>query len=99
MPPPTSGARRAAPGWTAREAADAIAWAGIHAPSGEFPVGFKAEAAVLGAQLAPGLTRRIAADVMRRVQLEEAPPAANTSGNLFAPSPSPSRVEGGYRGR
>jgi short-subunit dehydrogenase len=38
----------------AREAADAIAWAGIHAPSGEFPVGFKAEAAVLGAQLAPG---------------------------------------------
>jgi short-subunit dehydrogenase len=83
----------------AREAADAIAWAGIHAPSGEFPVGFKAEAAVLGAQLAPGLTRRIAADVMRRVQLEEAPPAANTSGNLFAPSPSPSRVEGGYRGR
>jgi short-subunit dehydrogenase len=83
----------------AREVADAVTWAGIYALSGEFPVGPKAEAAVLGSRLAPGLTRRIAADVIERVQLRDAPPAANTSGNLFAPSPSPSRVEGGYRGR
>jgi len=83
----------------AREVADAIVWAGIHAPSGEFPVGPKAGAAVLGAQLAPGLTRRIAGNVIHRVQMENAPPAPDTSGNLFAPSPGPAAVEGGFRGR
>lgn len=82
----------------AREVAGAITWAGIYAPSGEFPVGPKAEAAVLGAQLAPGLTRRIAADVIERVQLRDAPPAPDTPGNLFTPSPALPRVEGGTRG-
>ncbi len=83
----------------ARDVADAIVWAGAYAPSGEFPVGPKAHAAVLGSQLAPGLTTRIAADVIQRVQMGNAPPAPDTSGNLFAPSPEPSRVEGGFRGR
>jgi hypothetical protein len=51
---------------------------------------------VFGSQVAPGLTTRIAGDVIHRVQMESAPPAPNTSGNLFAPSPEPSRVEGGF---
>jgi short-subunit dehydrogenase len=82
----------------AQDVADAVVWAGANARSGEFPVGPKANAAVLGFQLAPGLTTRIAGDVIHSVQMD-APPAPDTSGNLFAPSPEPSRVEGGYRGR
>jgi NADP-dependent 3-hydroxy acid dehydrogenase YdfG len=81
----------------AREVADAIAWAALYAPPGEFPVGPKAAAALLGAQLAPGLATRIAGDVIHRVQMEEAPPAPNAPGNLHAPSPAPPAVAGGYR--
>jgi short-subunit dehydrogenase len=81
----------------ARDVADAIVAAALHAPSGEVPVGPKAHAAVLGAQLAPGLTNRIAGNVIHGIQMERAPPAPATSGNLFAPSPEPTRVEGGYR--
>lgn len=83
----------------ARDVADAIVWAAIHAPSGEFPVGFKAGAAVLGAQLAPGLTNRIAADAIHRMQMQQAPPVPDRPGNLFAPSPAPPTVEGGFRAR
>ena len=83
----------------ARAVAEAIVWAAVHWPSGEFPVGPKAAAAVLGSQLAPGLTTRIAADVIQRVQMEEAPPGPITPGNLYTPSPAPSSVEGGLRSR
>ncbi|MBD0275886.1 MAG: SDR family NAD(P)-dependent oxidoreductase [Acetobacteraceae bacterium] len=83
----------------AREVADAIVWAAVNAPAGEFPVGPKAAAAVLGSQLAPGLTTRIAGNVIHRLQMEEAPPAPNTSGNLHTPSPAPPTVEDGFRGR
>jgi len=83
----------------AREVADAIVWAAVHAPSGEFPVGPRAGAAVTGAQFAPALSRRIAGDVIHRVQMEQAPVAENRPGNLFAPSPAPPTVEGGFRGR
>jgi short-subunit dehydrogenase len=82
----------------ARHVSDAVVWAAANAPSGEFPVGPKAGAAVFGSQVAPGLTTRIAGDVIHRVQMQ-APPAPATSGNLFAPSPEPSRVEGGFGGR
>jgi short-subunit dehydrogenase len=80
----------------ARDVADAIVWAAANAPSGEVPVGPKAHAAVLGSRLAPGLTNRIAGDVIHRVQMENAPPAPDTPGNLFAPSPAPPTVDGGH---
>ncbi|WP_376089891.1 SDR family NAD(P)-dependent oxidoreductase [Roseomonas sp. CCTCC AB2023176] len=83
----------------ARDVADAIVWAALHQPSGEFPVGPKAAGAVLGSQIAPGLANRIAADMMQRIQIEGAPPAPPTSGNLFAPSPAPPTVDGGMRER
>ncbi|SDB73729.1 SDR family NAD(P)-dependent oxidoreductase [Belnapia rosea] len=83
----------------ARDVAEAVVWASVNAPSGEFPVGPKASAAVLGSRLAPGLTTRIAGSVIHRLQMEEAPPAPDSPGNLHAPSPAPPTVEGGFRGR
>ncbi len=83
----------------ARDVAEAIVWAAVNAPSGEFPVGAKASAAVLGARIAPGMTARIAGGVIHRLQMEEAPPAPDRPGNLHAPSPAPPTVEGGFRGR
>ncbi|WP_229682845.1 SDR family NAD(P)-dependent oxidoreductase [Siccirubricoccus deserti] len=83
----------------AREVADAIVWAAVNAPAGEFPVGPKASAAVLGSRLAPGLTIRIAGSVIHQVQMENAPPAPDRPGNLFVPSPAPPTVEGGFRSR
>lgn len=84
---------------SARDVADAIVWAGVHGHSGEFAVGAKALGATIGAQVAPGPSTALAAEVIHRMQMEGAPPAPNTAGNLFAPSPSPPRVEGGYRAR
>jgi NADP-dependent 3-hydroxy acid dehydrogenase YdfG len=81
----------------AREVADTIVWAAVNAPAGEVPVGPKASAAVLGARLAPGLTTRIAGDVIHHLQMEEAPPAPDRPGNLHAPSPARPTVEGGFR--
>jgi short-subunit dehydrogenase len=83
----------------AQDVADAIVWAPINAPAGEFPVGPKATAAVLGSKLAPGLTTRIAGNVIHRLQMEEAPPAPNRPGNLDALSPASPTVEGGFRSR
>ncbi|SDE04638.1 SDR family NAD(P)-dependent oxidoreductase [Belnapia rosea] len=83
----------------ARDVAEAVVWASVNAPSGKFPVGPKAAAAVLGSRLAPGLTTRIAGSVIHRLQMEDAPPAPDGPGNLHAPSPAPPTVEGGFRGR
>jgi short-subunit dehydrogenase len=82
----------------ARYVADSIVWAAANSPSGEFPVGPKAGAAVLGSQIAPGLTTRISGDVIHRVQMN-APSAPDRPGNLYAPSPAPPAVDGGFRGR
>jgi len=81
----------------AREVADAIVWAAVNAPAGEFPVGPKAAAAVFGSRLAPGLTTRISADIIHRVQMEDAPSAPDKPGNLQSPSLAPPMVEGGWR--
>jgi hypothetical protein len=78
----------------AQDVADAIVWAPINAPAGEFPVGPKATAAVLGSKLAPGLTTRVAGNVIHRLQMEEAPPAPNRPGNLYALRPRLRRVDG-----
>lgn len=78
---------------------DAIVWAAIHPWRGEYPVGLRAEGAVLGAQLWPGLADRVGADVVRRAQFETAPPAPPTAGSLFEPMPAGTGVEGGIRAR
>jgi NAD(P)-dependent dehydrogenase (short-subunit alcohol dehydrogenase family) len=83
----------------AREVADAIVWAAVNASPGEFPVGPKAAATVLGSRLAPSLTTHIAGNIIHRVQMEDAPPAADTPGSLYVPSPAPPSVKGGFRNR
>lgn len=77
---------------------DAVVWAAIH-PVQEYAVGWKAEGAVLGDRIWPGLAERIGADVVRRAQIETAPPAPPTSGNLFTPMAAGTTVEGGARAR
>ena len=81
------------------ETVDGIVWAAIHPWRGEYPVGWKAEGGVLGAQLWPGLANRIGADVVHRAQFDTAPPAPPTAGSLFEPMPSGTGVEGGVRAR
>lgn len=82
---------------SARDVADAIVWAALHRPSGEFPVGPKAEAVALSGQLAPLPSRIAAGAIIHRMQMEAAPPAPNTEGNLFRAVPGTvPRVEGGF---
>jgi short-subunit dehydrogenase len=80
----------------ARPVADAIVAATVHARSGAIPIGPKATAALFGARIAPGLSTRIAADVIHRVQMQDAPLSPDRPGNLHAPSPAPPTVEGGF---
>jgi short-subunit dehydrogenase len=82
----------------AQPVADALAAAAIR-PGKEIAVGWKAEAATLGGQLWPGLSQRIAGNVVQSVQMEGAPPAPPTAGALFAPQPTPTTVEGRARAR
>jgi short-subunit dehydrogenase len=83
----------------ARPVADAIVAAAAQSRDGELPIGPKAHAALLGARLAPGFSTRIAADVIERVQMRDAPPAPDLPGNLHGPSPAPPTVDGGFRER
>lgn len=82
----------------AQEVVDAIVWVAIH-PRKEYAVGWKAEGAVIGAQLLPGLAERIAGDVVHRAQIETAPPAPPTAGSVQEPMRAGTAVEGGARAR
>jgi short-subunit dehydrogenase len=77
---------------------DAIIHASI-APRREVAVGFKANAALLGHQMAPALTERFSADVVHRSQMKDAPPAPGGSGAVHRPMPEGTGVEGGVRER
>jgi short-subunit dehydrogenase len=77
---------------------DAIVGASIY-PTKEVAVGWKAQAAVTAHRLLPDLTEHVAADIYHRVQIETAPPAPPTSGNLHQPMPSGTGIEGGIRER
>jgi short-subunit dehydrogenase len=77
---------------------DAVVWVAIH-PTKEYAVGWKAQGALLGDRIWPGLAERIAADVVHRAQVETAPPAPPTTGNLYEPMRSGTAVEGGARAR
>jgi short-subunit dehydrogenase len=77
---------------------DAIVWVSIH-PREEFPVGWKAEGSTISHHVSPDLTERLSADVSHRMQIETAPPAPPTAGNLYRPMQSGRTVDGGIRKR
>lgn len=66
-------------------------------PQKELAVGFKTKAASLAHRLAPGWTENIAGGVIHRVQMEEAPPAPPSPGNVQQPMPTGTGVEGDMR--
>ena len=77
---------------------DAIVWVSIH-PREELPVGWKAKGTYLSHHLFPDLTERIAANISHKYQIEDAPPAPPTVGNLYQPMQAGRTVEGGVRQR
>lgn len=77
---------------------DAIVWVSLH-PREEFPVGWKANAAYISHHLFPDLTERISGNVSHKFQIETAPPAPATAGNLYQPMQSGKTVDGGVRKR
>jgi len=79
-------------------AVDAIVWMTIH-PQKEFAVGWRAQFGVVGAQLLPGLAAHVAADLEHEAQFENPARVPPTAGNLFAPMPKGTTVEGGVRAR
>ncbi len=81
-----------------QEVVDAIVWVSIH-PRKEYAVGWKAQGAVIGDQIWPGLAERIAADVVHRAQIETAPPAPPTPGSVHEPMAAGTAVEGAARAR
>lgn len=81
-----------------QKAVDAIVHVSLH-PREEFSVGWKAWGASLVHRLFPDLTERIAADIAHRAQIESAPPAPPTAGNLHVPMPEGTAVDGGVRQR
>jgi short-subunit dehydrogenase len=81
-----------------QETVDAIVWVSLH-PRKEYAVGWKAEGAVLGDRIWPGLAERIAGDVVQRAQIETAPPAAPTAGSVHEPMRAGTAVEGNARAR
>lgn len=77
-----------------RMVAEAVIWVSLH-PRRELPVGWKAFGAYVGHNLLPGITERIAAGVEHEIQIEDAPPAPPSQGNLYAPMPAGRSVDGG----
>ncbi|MBP0446472.1 SDR family NAD(P)-dependent oxidoreductase [Roseomonas sp. SSH11] len=77
---------------------DAIIWVSLH-PVQEYAVGWKAQGAVIGAQIWPSLARDIAGGLVHRSQIEEAPPGPVTSGSVHEPVPQGTGVGGGIRAR
>jgi short-subunit dehydrogenase len=64
-------------------------------PREEVPVGWKGKLVYHGHRFLPDIAEWGAAIIYERAVLEGAPPAADTTGNLYAPSPGPGAVEGG----
>ena len=78
--------------------ADAIVWTSVH-PRKHIAPGFKARAAVTFHRFFPGVAEHVAGDVLHRVQVQTAPPAAATSGSLHQPMPQGTGVRGDVRAR
>jgi short-subunit dehydrogenase len=71
----------------------------IDVPRDEVNVGLPAQAASLTQQLAPWLTETMTAEVTHRLQMENAPSASATPGNLHAPVMIGRGVTGNVRAR
>jgi short-subunit dehydrogenase len=78
--------------------ADAIVHVSLY-PTEEHAVGWKGTGAVLSHKWLPDLTERLSADVYHGLQIERAPPAPATSGNLHAPMREGTGEDGGVRQR
>jgi short-subunit dehydrogenase len=68
-------------------------------PQEELPVGWKAAGGNISHKLAPDLTERMSGKISDKVQMENAPPAPPTSGNLHRPLSNGTAVDGGVRQR
>jgi short-subunit dehydrogenase len=77
---------------------DAVVWVSLH-PRSELPVGWKAQAAWFWHHVFPHLTETTAANIAHRYQIETAPPAPPTKGNLFEPMPEGRGIADGVRER
>ena len=77
---------------------DAIV-AAVSAPRDEINVGLSASMATLSQRFAPALTERITSLATQELQMERAPPAMITEGNLHAPVFIGTGVAGSLRGR
>ena len=80
------------------DVAEAIVWVSVH-PREELPVGWKAQGASTAHTIVPDLTERLSADIAHREQMQKAPPAPPTSGNLHQPMEEGRAAEGGARQR
>jgi len=68
-------------------------------PREEVSVGWKARAAYFGHRVLPDLTERASGFASDKLQLDVAPPAPATSGNLHRPMQAGTTVDGGMRRR
>jgi short-subunit dehydrogenase len=82
----------------AQKAVNAIVRASLD-PREEYPAGWKASGAYASHWVLPDVTERIAGNIAQRVQIESAPPAPATAGNLHAPVHAGTSVEGRARER
>jgi len=80
------------------DVAEAIVWASVH-PREELPVGWKAQVSSTVHTILPDLTETLSADIAQREQMQKAPPAPPTSGNLHQPMEEGRAAEGGARQR
>jgi short-subunit dehydrogenase len=80
-----------------RQVVDAIVRAALH-PTEELAVGWKAQGSYIAHQIFPDLTEWLAAEIVEW-QIDKAPPAPPTSGNLHEPMYAGRTVEGGLRER
>ncbi len=82
----------------AQKLVDAIVWASIH-PTKKFATGWKAQGAVIGDQIWPGLAEHLAGNMIHRSPVETAPSAPPTVGSVQQPVPQGTTVEGSTRAR
>ncbi|MFD2248020.1 SDR family NAD(P)-dependent oxidoreductase [Pontibacter ruber] len=68
-------------------------------PKQELPVGWKARATYYGHSLFPHLIEKMSANVVHKYQIENAPPAPNTSGSVHEPMESGRGVDDNVRQR
>jgi hypothetical protein len=77
---------------------DAVFNAAVH-PRQEIAVGWKGKAAQGSEHVSRFVTERLTGNVTQRVQIQDAPPAPHTAGNLFEPMDRGTDVDGGVRQR